>query len=432
MINRISLDPPPHGSVAVGGAMTASRAGASWLVALVSAVIAVGNLVLTAGAQAILPVDYLLICLTFCVILGLYRLKLVVIRIPTLGPLIIFLISCTVGLLSSPGSPYAVNKYLTFAILLLLAAAVATLVDPITLHRPLVLCLVTAGVVSSCLLLVFGNTTLSGRSTLLDLNPIGLARATGLGLVVAVSFLIARSRPDRRLPLTLVLMAAGILSLIATVSTGSRGPLLSAVIALACVAALNFWTKRLGVVSLLLLGAFAFVAYSAVRSVGGAGLERLESGVDSGRGDLYAQSWEIIQAQPFLGIGWGNFPFYTFDYAPADGVLYPHNVLLEIWMEGGILALAGFGLLCAFAVIRASRVARDRPWSMALFGLLVYALINALFSSDVVGNRLMWVLIVVAILSSSRAPKPKVAQNRRLAPLALGKPRSFRDDAVWP
>jgi O-antigen ligase len=179
------------------------------------------------------------------------------------------------------------------------------------------------------------------------------------------------------------------------------------------VAALTFRTKRVGVVSLLVILAFAGLAYAAVLSFGGSGLDRLESGVDSGRSDLYAQTWDIIREQPIVGIGWGNFPLYIFDYASDDGTLYPHNILLEVWMEGGILALLGFLVLSFFALIRAYRAALDRAWSSALFGLLVYALINALFSSDIVGNRLMWILIIVAVLTGARKTKPTVLSHPR-------------------
>ena len=377
-----------------------------WILAVVLATIATGNLVLTSALQDVLPVDYLLVCMAVCGLVGLYRLKAAGRRATALIPLGLFLAGSAIGVLSSSNSPYALNKYVTFAMICLVAAAIATLKDQSRLSRPLMICLLVVGTASSALLLAFGAPTMTGRFSLFELNPIGLARATGLSLVIASSLLIATPRTKWRLDAVSLWMIIGTLGLVATVSTGSRGPLLSSVVALVCVAAVTFRSKGPGVVSLLLLVAFVAAGYRAVLSFGGTGLDRLESGVESGRTDLYAQTWNIISEQPILGIGWGNFPLYIFDYASDDGTLYPHNILLEIWMEGGLLSLLGFIALSTFALVRAYRASRDSSWALVTLAILVYSLMNALFSSDVVGNRLMWVLLVVGLLSeSAKAPR---------------------------
>jgi O-antigen ligase len=384
---------------------------------IVLTTIAVGNLVLTSTLQDVLPVDYLLVCLAICGLVGLYRLRTVGRRASALIPLGLFLAGSSIGYLSSSNSPYALNKYLTFVMVCLVAAAIATLKDQSRVSRPFMVCLLVVGAASSVLLLTLGAPTATGRFSLFDLNPIGLARATGLSLVIAVSLLIGMPRSRWRAGTLSLWMVVGTVGLIATVSTGSRGPLLSSVVALICVAAVAFRSRGSGVVSLILLVAFALVAYRAVLSFGGSGLDRLESGVESGRSDLYAQTWEIISEQPVLGIGWGNFPLYIFDYASDDGTLYPHNILLEIWMEGGLLALLGFIALSSFALVRTYKAAKKSPWALATLAVLVYALMNALFSSDVVGNRLMWVLLVIGLLSNAASVPPR---DRKLP--SLGAP----------
>jgi len=376
----------------------------TWLVTVPVVLIGVGNLVLTENAQARLPIDYLLLSLALCALIALYRLRAVGRRAAALAPLALFLGGCVVGYVTSAGSSYAQNKYLTFAIVCIVAAALSTVRVQERLHRSLALSLAVVGSVSSVLLLTLGAVTATGRFTLFDLNPISLARATGLIVVVALALVIT-SKPSRRRPVvTAALLILAILGAVATVVTGSRGPLLSVSLALVCVLAVTLRTRKLGAATVVLLFVFSGIAYSAVTVFGGAGLDRLESGIDSGRNTLYAQTWEVIKDQPIVGIGWGNFPLYIFDFASDDGTLYPHNILLEIWVEGGLLPLVGFVVLTMVAVRRAYQAAVTSRWSIIIFGLLIYALANALVSSDVVGNRLMWVLLTLALLARPDGP----------------------------
>lgn len=391
----------------------------TWLVTAPVVLISIGNLVLTENAQARLPIDYLLLSLALCALIALYRLRAVGRRAVALMPLALFLAGCVVGYVTSTGSPYAQNKYLTFAIVCIVAAALSTVRGQTRLHRSLALSLAMVGSVSSVLLLTFGAVTATGRFTLFDLNPISLARATGIIVVVALA-LVVTTRPSRhRAVLTAGLMSLAILGAIATVVTGSRGPLLSVGLAVVCVLAVTLRTRRLGPATVVSLFVFGGIAYAAVTVFGGAGLDRLESGIDSGRDSLYAQTWEVIQDQPVIGIGWGNFPLYIFDFGSDDGTLYPHNILLEIWVEGGLIPLAGFVVLTIVAVRRAYRAATTSRWSVIIFGLLIYALANALVSSDVVGNRLMWVLLALSLLArpdgttQAETPKPPALIARR-------------------
>ena len=278
-------------------------------------IIGLGNLLLPEEAQAVLPIDYLLPTLALCGLIGLYRLRNVLSRLAHLMPLGLFFIGALLGALSSTGSTYAQNKFLTFGIIALLAIAIATAPSQLRLQRTLGMSLLVIGVITSTALIFSGTIAPSGRATLFDLNPIGLARVTGLAAVISLALLFTRGDRHRPRVFWLGLALSGLLGTVATVLTGSRGPFVAMAAALAVVLLASVYTKRLRLATVATLGITLIAGYVAVRSFGGEGLGRLESGVDSGRSLLYAQTWEIIRSRPWTGVGWGNFPAYIFDFS---------------------------------------------------------------------------------------------------------------------
>ena len=103
---------------------------------------------------------------------------------------------------------------------------------------------------------------------------------------------------------------------------------------------------------------------------------------------------------PF-GIGWGDFARESptaHEIANVQGNAYAHNVFAECFAEGGFLALVAIAVVVAAAVWRLQRLSDD-PLEAVVLGGLVYWLLNAQVSSDIVGNRFMWVTIACAMAS---------------------------------
>lgn len=97
---------------------------------------------------------------------------------------------------------------------------------------------------------------------------------------------------------------------------------------------------------------------------------------------IWADSLSRIVANPF-GTGWGSFSINSY-------FSYPHNLLLEIGVEAGVVILAIIIALIAATLIKGAGVATD--WqSTVMLCLFLFSLINALVSSDINGNRLLWV-----------------------------------------
>jgi uncharacterized membrane protein len=65
---------------------------------------------------------------------------------------------------------------------------------------------------------------------------------------------------------------------------------------------------------------------------------------------------------------------------------------------GGVLALLGVAMLLVLALVRLRRASLT-PAGAAALGLAVYWLLNALVSSDVVGNRFLWLALVGGLVA---------------------------------
>lgn len=106
---------------------------------------------------------------------------------------------------------------------------------------------------------------------------------------------------------------------------------------------------------------------------------------------------------PIFGHGIGSFSlkFLGFEQAGA----YPHNIFLEIFCELGIV---GFVLFLYFAYAASPRATfsglRNDPLMLTVFMLVIMALMNAMVSSNIAGNRL--VFLFLSMMAVRPPPKP--------------------------
>jgi O-antigen ligase len=235
----------------------------------------------------------------------------------------------------------------------------------------------------------------TGRRTPLGLNSIGAGRVIGAGFILVIAALTAPCSRRRVLPLILLSLPLGF----GLVLTGSRGP----VAGVAAAVLFLLWRHprlrlRLKVALTGLLLTLGYLAYSALLAAGA----RAVSSVGTGRSRLYADAVDVAIAHP-AGIGWGNFYRYV-QYLPGASEqgepLYAHNIFLEFWIEAGV---AGALLFVAFLAVVASRALRqtETPLGSALGALALSLLVGALFSSDIIGNRMMWVVFGAILAGAS-------------------------------
>jgi O-antigen ligase len=103
----------------------------------------------------------------------------------------------------------------------------------------------------------------------------------------------------------------------------------------------------------VLLGLFLLGAGSGVR-------ERVTQIFDLkaniGRSQIWQANLDMIKDRPWFGWGYGNYrkfrdPYYQ-RYPAADTTAHAHNNFLQLWVDGGLIGLGAFLLLC-WVILRA-------------------------------------------------------------------------------
>ncbi len=217
----------------------------------------------------------------------------------------------------------------------------------------------------------------------------------------------------------LVALGATGLSLYALDGSGSKTGLLVIVLLAVFIAALPALRAHYSIaiptgVVLAIAGVLSFqwlAAHSdaALNSVGG-------DSTLTGRSEIWAAVWTMINQHPWLGYGFGAF-WRGFDGPSAQvwatvGATPPHshNGVLDLWLDLGVagVILAGGSLLVAGG--RAVRALRSE-WSVesvfpaAMLAFLV--LFNVTESTFLKQHSMFWVLYVATALSLARVPAPE-------------------------
>jgi len=235
-------------------------------------------------------------------------------------------------------------------------------------------------------------------------NYIALARAGGIGMLTAVLLLLPL---ERRPFLRLNLLVSVTLLLFATLMAGSRGPVLALVFSILIFFALSIrgfpvikidrFTLRLNIILLLITIMLASVGQKLfttllyrseilVTEVGASAAERLY---------LYQAAIDLWKESPILGIGTGQFGLAV---TGQDVRLYPHNIILEIGVENGLLG----GLVLLALIIASLRIGFSQLKSTKRLEFIVaryllvisfFALFNAMVSGDINDNRILFALL---------------------------------------
>lgn len=276
--------------------------------------------------------------------------------------------------------------------------------------------------------LVGGQATaaFTGRFSIAGSDPITLGREAGVGLLLAM-YLITASR-------TLLVRMAALVALpllaVGIVATGGRGPVVGVVLGLIVFFALvgrdPVSRRRL---PLTLVGALAAVVLVS-QFVPGDAISRALSvltgtgaGVSSdGRSQLWSQALQTFSTHPFAGVGTGGFASVN----PTN--LYPHNLLLEVGSE---LGLVGFVPLLGILLTGVATLAgnyraalgQDQARAALVLALFVAAFMNAMFSGDLATNGDLWLALGLGIGMAQRSststgetalpPRPEAGLSHR-------------------
>jgi O-antigen ligase len=261
------------------------------------------------------------------------------------------------------------------------------------------------------------------RLTVVGENTIQSGQIALIVALVAIVWFLRVAPPALRVLAALIVP----LGLIESVASGSRGPILAFGVVLG-VAILRRVLSRRSLskqdVRLLLLGATGAAALLVtidrlpgqsvarflllVRTLAPGGPADSSAGA---RVDLFAAAAGMFSEQPLLGYGTGGFAAYAQTHPGLTGYLYPHNDLLQLGSELGVI---GVGLFAGLVVIALARRIPDEPRWRTIRALFLFMLVNSLVSGDIYSDRLLWGLLVVLVAS------PFMNRKRRLN---LGAPK---------
>lgn len=258
-----------------------------------------------------------------------------------------------------------------------------------------------------------------------------LGAEMGRALPLAVALALAKGAISRRARALAALV--GLACVPSLLWSQSRGAMLAA--AIACVVVLCLALRRP-----LLLGGVALAA-TIVALWDSAALFQTALVGHGGSGEVrtlvWLAAWHMIRDHPLVGIGPDQFLYYYSNLYTSHpywitvlnghrtlawrepNLAQPHNLLLDLWLSGGLLALAGFAVVLAAFWQRAlalwrrvDGVGRVGGWTAAvalgvggsvLAGVLHGMVDNGYFAPDL-ALAFWWAVAVVVLLARDAAP----------------------------
>ncbi len=145
----------------------------------------------------------------------------------------------------------------------------------------------------------------------------------------------------------------------------------------------------LGLAFYTLAAGWEFV-WRRISIFGEAGHER---GMLSGRGDVWAQAWDGFMSAPLFGVGVMNYR-----NLPDAIDLHPHNWLLQMLLEGGVVGLALFLVLVGLVAQRFFGYAKGNLYGVAALASFTAYWVTGLGNTSMFNGWWMTFLIVLCML----------------------------------
>jgi O-antigen ligase len=253
-------------------------------------------------------------------------------------------------------------------------------------------------------------------------NYLGQGRFYGMGALVAFAAWLRTSPYSKP---GMVLMAAFAICFVGLLVIGSRGPTLGVLagMMLPLALGLRFADRRL-LASKALVASFVLLAVLIVALWQGAQyysddlrtLQRLnvlfteEAGRQGGRLRFWRDSWHLWIEQPIFGSGIGSWPMRHFG---LDVSRHPHNLVLEVLVEFGLIGLFLLAAACAAAARHISaRRLREDPLLMCAAMLSIQTFLYAMTSSDITENRYFFAMLALFVMRSYRRTSRITTESR--------------------
>jgi len=311
------------------------------------------------------------------------------------------------GLLYTQSWQYGLNKALRFIFLTGWAFfGAGLLVTDILSLRRFSWALVTISTVMAIdALLNYPGVGKIALVTALGSNYIGLARACGLGLLTIIFFFL----PTERKPLMKLFLAViAALQLWAMLASGARGPVLSFALSLTLIFVLSLrlpslkidrFALRLGLTTLLIVVVLAVVGQKLFPAL----VYRMQVFWTRGgvsvltRYDFWRSAIRLWMRSPIWGNGTGQFAVAVTGHDVRE---YPHNIILELGAEIGLVGVLVFVIMIGIAFARGFRYfyygeGLTRITMRYLLVASFFVLFNAMVSGDINDNRALFSMVML-------------------------------------
>lgn len=225
----------------------------------------------------------------------------------------------------------------------------------------------------------------SGRTAALGGGPNVFGRNMGVLTLLGLGLWRAG-----RGPAWLIVAGVGAVHVLLSGSRGALGATMAGVLTLAAVGGRGLGTRvAIPGVAALTAGVALFVSpdlWDAVREVVGRRFDlTLDQGPLGAREFFFEIALELSRSAPLTGVGLAGYPALT-------GLVYPHNIFLEVLCEGGAV---GAALLVATAAAWLALVWRLRPFDGTALGVWAVLFGSAQASGDLYDSRglILWGLM---------------------------------------
>ena len=316
------------------------------------------------------------------------------------GPALLGLwfLSFVPGLFQAAGSQYAFQKIATIFTFTLLSALAPLFLFDDDGDRVRAMNALACFCVAITLAGLFGGGQEAQRMQAFGAGTISLGRASGLLFTYAV-IVLAGEAPLPGLSFGIMALAG-----IAAAFSGSRGPILAALAALALLFGAGRARPGRGLARLAVAGGLFLTVLGSSLSLAPRGsLARVEAffhgqygASEDYRVNALRDAWNLVPDAPW-GIGWGGFATHV-DPERGVGRQYPHNLPAEVTLESGWICGA-VTLLVLLAAVLAGWSRTWLPGGRVVFAGTVFYLVNAMVSGDLNDNRPLFMFVSSALLA---------------------------------
>ncbi|MFP3907326.1 MAG: O-antigen ligase family protein [Acidimicrobiales bacterium] len=275
--------------------------------------------------------------------------------------------------------------------LCLAAVVLVDSTDQVTrLNRTLLL--LTGLVCTLALVLPGASDVRDHRAWAFDLNPLLVGRAASLLAVLAVLAMLRTSWLNRA-----GLAALAGIGVYWVIATATRAPGLGLAVGLLAIA-ITWWAveRRSGGLQQLwwwAIGLAGTVGVAIALAPSDAVERMTRVRLDDARRSYYEATMDSITSEPF-GVGLGDF-VSLLEPGARFRSRYPHNLLLETGAEAGIVALVAVLALLGAAAVFAWQA--RATWGRLLLPPFCVVLASAMFSSDLNGNRAVFIFAAISV-----------------------------------